>query len=113
MNQEALERFKGRSEEDGAVVMLNLLRFVPDGGRERYAEYGDAVSPLLEEAGAEVLYSGAADLPLLGGSAWDLVLLVEYPSRGAFLEMVRSEAYRRIEHLRSEALLLGELHPIG
>jgi hypothetical protein len=28
------------------------------------------------------------------------------------LEMVRSRVYREIEHLRSEALLHGELHPM-
>ncbi len=26
-------------EDDAPVVMLNLLRFVPDGGRERHLEY--------------------------------------------------------------------------
>jgi uncharacterized protein (DUF1330 family) len=49
---------------------------------------------------------------LLGEGAWDLIALVEYPTRQAFLDMVGSEEYRAIEHLRSEALLAGELHPL-
>ena len=32
--------------------MLNLLEFLPDGGAERYAEYGEAVAPLFERPGA-------------------------------------------------------------
>ena len=34
----ALERFLAE-DAGGPVVMLNLLRFRPDGGRERYQEY--------------------------------------------------------------------------
>jgi uncharacterized protein (DUF1330 family) len=39
-------------------------------------------------------------------------VLVEYPTRQAFLEMIGSEEYRAIGHLRTEALRKGELHPI-
>jgi hypothetical protein len=45
-NQEAMAAFAGRAS-DGPVYMLNLLEFLPDGGAERYAEYGTAVAPLL------------------------------------------------------------------
>ena len=38
--------------DEGPVVMLNLLAFEPEGGAERYGEYGRAVMPLLEKAGA-------------------------------------------------------------
>ena len=40
------------------------------------------------------------------------MLAVEYPSRGAFLGMIGSEEYAAIAHLRTEALLSGELHPL-
>ncbi|MFL5901994.1 MAG: DUF1330 domain-containing protein [Solirubrobacterales bacterium] len=92
--------------------MLNLLAFQPDGGRERYEEYGAAVAPLLEKVGGRIVWFGAPAVPLLGDGAWDLVVLVEYPTRQAFLDMVGSEEYRGIEHLRSEALVKGELHPM-
>lgn len=36
----------------------------------------------------------------------------EYPSRGAFLEMIGSGEYLAIAHLRSEALVRGELHAL-
>lgn len=92
--------------------MLNLLRFKPDGGRERYEEYGAAVAPLLDKVGGRIAWLGEASPPLLGAESWDLVALVEYPSRHAFLDMISSDEYRAIEHLRSEALDKGELHPV-
>jgi len=46
-NEEGFADLTGRIDE-GPVTMLNLLAFKPDRGRERYAEYGAAVLPLLE-----------------------------------------------------------------
>lgn len=94
------------------VVMLNLLLFRPEGGRERYAEYADAVAPLLDRAGGRVVFLGDATPALLGRDSWDSVLLVEYATPQAFLEMIGSREYRSIAHLRAEALLKAELHPI-
>ena len=39
--------------------MLNLLALKPDGGLEKYMEYGAAVAPLLEGIGGRPLYTGA------------------------------------------------------
>jgi uncharacterized protein (DUF1330 family) len=112
-NEAGLAAFSNRAEDAGAVTMLNLLQFVPDGGRERYVEYGAAVAPLLERAGARVVFAGEADPALLGDDSWDMVLLVEYPTRKAFLEMIGSDEYQAIAHLRTEALARGELHPVA
>jgi uncharacterized protein (DUF1330 family) len=113
LNQEGFVAFSGRAGEDSPVVMLNLLRFKPNGGQERYAEYGAAVTPLLEKAGARVVFLGESALPLLGAGRWDSVLLVEYPTRQAFLEMIASADYQAIGHLRTEALEHGELYPLS
>jgi uncharacterized protein (DUF1330 family) len=98
--------------DEGPVTMLNLLAFKPEGGRERYLEYGEAVVALLEKAGGRLIFQGAAAPVVLGGDSWDLVLLVEYPTRRAFLDMVGSPEYQAIAHLRTEALERGELHPL-
>jgi uncharacterized protein (DUF1330 family) len=110
-SQEGFADLAARADE-GPVTMLNLLAFRPDGGRERYLEYGAAVLPLLERAGARVVFQGEAAPVAIGGQGWDLVLLVEYPTRGAFLEMIDSPEYLAIAHLRTEALARGELHPL-
>lgn len=40
-----------------------------------------------------------------------MVVLVRYPSRSAFADMIRDPAYRAVAHLRSEALLEAVLQP--
>jgi uncharacterized protein (DUF1330 family) len=107
-NREALAAFAGRAS-DGPVYMLNLLEFLPDGGAERYAEYGTAVAPLLEKAGGKAIFAGGPAESLIGEGSWDMMLLVSYPTRQAFLDMVSSPEYQEIEHLRSEGLARSEL----
>lgn len=112
LNGEGFAAFSARSGDGKPVVMLNLLAFKPDGGEERYMEYGAAVAPLLEKAGGRIVWAGAPAPALLGEDSWDLVALVEYPTRQAFLEMIGSPEYQAIAHLRTEALVKGELHPM-
>lgn len=112
LNQEGFAAFAERAGDGAPVVMLNLLRFQPEGGRERYEEYGAAVAPLLEKAGGRVVFFGQPAPALIGEESWDLVILVEYPTRQAFLEMIGSGEYEAIAHLRTEALSRGELHPM-
>ena len=80
--------------DEGAVVMLNLLKF-KEGGVDTYLRYGDAAIGMVEECGGRVLWSGRAEQVLIGDPAadWDVVVLVEYPSRAAFVEMVSSPEY--------------------
>jgi uncharacterized protein (DUF1330 family) len=111
LNPPAFDELRRRAG-DGPVLMLNLLDFKPNGGAERYGEYGEAVAPLLERAGARVLLAGQGSGALIGPSKWDLVVLVEYPSRQAFLDMITSEEYLAIAHLRTEGLERTELHPL-
>jgi uncharacterized protein (DUF1330 family) len=106
-----LKRFL--DEDDGPVVMLNLLRFREDGGRRRYLEYTRAISDVLPRFGGEVVYAGDGGTPLVAddGQAWDAVLCVRYPSRRAFSEMVADPDYQRVAHLRTDALEEAVLQP--
>lgn len=90
----------------GPVVMLNLLRYKPDGGRERYQEYVAHFQRTSAKFGAEVLYVGDGSTALVAeaGQSWDALLVVRYPSRQAFSDMVRDPDYQQGAHLRTEAL---------
>jgi len=90
----------------GPVVMLNLLRFKADGGRGRYLEYVEHFRKTAAPFNAEVLYVGEGSTALVAeaGQSWDAVLLVRYPSRQAFSDMVRDPDYGTGTHLRTEAL---------
>lgn len=100
-----LKRFLAE-DPGGPVVMLNLLRYKPDGGRERYQQYVEHFNRTALRFGAQVLYAGAGSTALVAedGQAWDAVLIVRYPSRQAFSDMLRDPDYQAGTHLRSEAL---------
>lgn len=100
-----LKRFL-EDDPGGPVVMLNLLRFAED-GRKSYAEYAAALDEtFLPRYGGVVLYAGDGSTSLVAetGQDWDAVLLVRYPSRTAFSEMVADPEYQQVTALRTGAL---------
>jgi len=98
----------------GPVVMLNLLRFNPDGGKESYGRYLDATAPFLARVGGRVLFHGTASAVVIGDDGeWDAVLLVEYPNKEAFLEMLRIPEYQAITGQRTAALVDSRLIACG
>jgi uncharacterized protein (DUF1330 family) len=86
------------------VVMLNLLKFRRKGGRENYRRYMAQAGPFIEGVGARVIYFGNANELLNGTETWDVVMLVEYPSRQAFLQMATDPDYRKAHKHREAAL---------
>jgi uncharacterized protein (DUF1330 family) len=114
---EQLTRLLAEADE-GAIVMINLLRFrdsaqypagfaaEPCSGREAYQRYGMHVLPMLHGVGGKILWSGAAKMVVIGPSeeSWHEAVLVQYPSRAAFISMVTSEAYQKIVDHRTAAL---------
>ena len=104
-NPDQMQAFTARAA-DGPVVMLNLLKFKPDGGQASYRKYTEAVAPLLAEVEGEVVYMGRGAELVIGteDDDWDLVVVVRYPSRGHMLKMATSGAYAEIKHLRDDSL---------
>jgi uncharacterized protein (DUF1330 family) len=109
-------------QEDGPFIMVNLLKFreravYPDGsepelsGRDAYRRYGAAVQGCLAAVGGRSVYAGDITELMLGeiDELWDMVALVEYPSRAAMMKMVSSPAYQAIEKHRI-AGLAGQLN---
>ena len=104
------------SDLEAPVVMLNLLKFAEraggDGGdgaqsgRDSYTRYGDRVRSMLEKVGGRILWQGRADSVVIGGDAddWDAVILVEYPSRKAFIDMTSSPKYQEVSKDRTAGL---------
>ncbi len=102
----------------GEVVMLNLLHFArpeedPAGagtepaGAAAYRDYTDEVVKMVEARGGRVVWTGRPEHVLIGdpaADAWDLVALVSYPSRAAFVDMVTSPAYSEAHAHRERGL---------
>jgi uncharacterized protein (DUF1330 family) len=94
------------ADPDGPLVMLNLLRFA-NGGRELYGQYARAFQETFAPRyGVTVVYAGDGVTALVAepGQEWDAVILVRYPSRRAFSQLVSDPEYQQITHLRTSAL---------
>jgi uncharacterized protein (DUF1330 family) len=116
---------------DGEVVMINLLHFArpeadPEAdpkadadaeadakgaaqatGATAYRDYSDQVVGMVEARGGRVIWTGRPENVLIGDSqadAWDLVALVSYPSRSAFIDMVTSPKYEEAHTHRERGL---------
>ncbi len=97
---------------DSPVVMVNLLKFTPEAGLERYLQYGREVAPHLERVGATVRYAGGSPSAVIGEGErpwWDAILIVEYPSPQAFIDMVTNQEYLKVHEHRAAALDRGDL----
>lgn len=102
-NDEALRALASNPDE-GVVVMLNLLKFKGEEGARAYDRYGESVSKILEAHGARIVYAGQAAELLVGDETWDAIVLVAYPSRKVFLEMVNTPEYRTAHVDREQGL---------
>ena len=86
--------------EDTPVVMVNLLSFKEsaDGentgmsGADSYRLYGEKMRKYVESKGGRFIWMGRVDSMVIGESDadFDVVALVEYPSRKAFVEIATS-----------------------
>ena len=111
--REQIQRL-AESEEDGPVVMLNLLKFAKTAGdatgktgAESYDTYGEKMREIMAGRGIKLLWRGRADSVVIGDDdvdGWDMVLLVQYPSRKAFLAMGSSKEYDNVGEHRTAAL---------
>jgi uncharacterized protein (DUF1330 family) len=100
-----------KNENHGPVVMLNLLKFKP-GGAADYDRYSQVALPALTKIGARVLFVGKANELLQGNEVWDYVLLIEYPSRKAFLQMISNPEYLKAHEYRLKACERAVLYAI-
>ncbi|MCZ6888202.1 MAG: hypothetical protein O7H39_06875 [Gammaproteobacteria bacterium] len=100
------ERFR-----DTPVWMLNLLKYAPDGGKQKhdaYAAGGGNDFPggsLGRQFGLRVVYSARRTFAsLIGSTDWDSVAMVGYPSRDHFLSMGANPNYIALHEGRKAGL---------
>jgi uncharacterized protein (DUF1330 family) len=104
--------------QPGPVVMINLLRYreradyppgfdaQPCSGHEAYQRYVAVAAVKVAEAGGNILWMGAVKTSVIApeGEEWDDAILVQYPSRAAFMEMVSRPDYQAAAPHRTAAL---------
>ena len=78
----------------GSVVVVDLVKFKPD-GLARYEIYDEIAEAKLRELGGSVIFRGdAVDISITPSGEWDRVTFRKYPSIGAVLEMGSSKEYQ-------------------
>jgi uncharacterized protein (DUF1330 family) len=102
------------SSETGPVVMVNLLKFkdradAPDtgmSGMEAYAKYAKSMVTIVESGGGRMIWSGRVTGMVLGESdvAFEMIALIEYPSRQAFAQIVGDARVQEIAVHRAAGL---------
>jgi uncharacterized protein (DUF1330 family) len=108
-------------ETPGPIAMLNLLKFreraeYRDGraddisGREAYMRYAAEMQRIVEAAGGRFIFGGDVAGLVVGtvDDLWDVVGLVEYPSRAEFFRIATSPEVQAIG-IHREAGLAGQL----
>jgi len=106
------ELMKGPAETP--VVMLNLLSFKRDAdgenvglsGQDAYFKYASKMTKIVESKGGRLIWSGRVDSMVIGESDADfqMVALMEYPNRAAFLEITSSAEVQEIAQDRIDGL---------
>ena len=113
-NKEQIEELMN-GPADQPVVMVNLLKFKEradksegdSSGQEAYGRYAEQMRKVVESQGGRFIWAGRVDSKVIGEDGdpeFDVVALVEYPSRQKFLEIVGSQKVREIGEHRSAGL---------
>ncbi len=113
-NKEQIEELL-KGPADQPVVMVNLLKFKERAdesegdasGQVAYGRYAEQMRKVVESQGGRFIWAGRVDSKVIGEDGdpeFDVVALVEYPSRQKFLEIVGSQKVREIGEHRSAGL---------
>ena len=115
---ERLQGFLAKLDDATPLVMINLLRYReraqypagagadPCSGREAYQRYAAVALQKVASVGGRIVWMGrvAASVIAPEGEEWHDAVLVEYPSRKAFVEIATSKEVAAIGVHRTEGL---------
>ncbi len=106
-------------------VMVNLLKFRDKAeygqdsgepertGAEAYGLYGIVAMESIHAVGGRNIFTSANHPMLIGpvDTAWDMIAIIYYPSRQAFLDMIAMPSYRAALHHRTASLETTHVFP--
>ena len=99
------------------VTMVNILKFKEksgngdESGREAYLRYSKNMESFISKAGGKVIWMGNITKTIIGDydTQPDMVLIVSYPSKEAFINMSTTPEYEEVSKDRKIALEYGAL----
>lgn len=89
---------------EGNVVLSEFLRFKKPNGRKEYEKFAEKFAPMLKKAGAEVVLSVRAEMPIVSEDYWDHFVSIRFPSVKAFKNLYQSGKYNEINAHRIAGL---------
>lgn len=105
------------ASDEGPIIVTNLIKLrdvaaYPDGhpdtgssGLAALLRYGAGSEPRIESVGGRVLGSGAMAGIVVGDEEdWDVMIVVRFPSRGAYVRLFQDADYRAVYHHRRAAI---------
>ncbi len=98
--------------DSGPIVVLNLLKLKEDTPEnlEKYLEYVMGVMSGWGDVGMQPVYAGKFNELVFGGCGdWDYMLLVHYPTRRIWFDMMDSDEYAAIHHGREDSMKMAVL----
>ena len=118
-SKQTWETFKS-DQRPGPLQMLNLIRLrdhadYADGrastGAEAYTRYSDISAPVFEQLGGKIIWRGGHELTMVGpqSEVWHIAFVAEYPSVGAFVDMMKDPIYREAMVHRQAGVLDSRL----
>lgn len=102
--EEANAKLIASLPDTGPVVMVNMLRLRDP---QAYKRYSELTMPLIKARGGTVLWAGNGEAVAFGdpkADHWDYMVLVRYPSRASFVEMLNSPEYQQANKLREQGV---------
>lgn len=96
---------------DEAVLILNLLRFVPETGMADYGRYMQGVGPSFARAGGKQVFFGPAEFcfAMSEEEDWDAAILTRYPSPQALANMWLDPEYIEAHEARRDGLARSQV----
>ena len=108
---------------DGPIAQVNLLKFrvkaeYPVGdpghgsdepGSAAYGRYAEAFRVAAADAGGTCLLFAEVERYFIGNGDWDAVLVMQFPSRTAFISTLNHADYQAMHRHRDAGLLCQEL----
>ncbi len=100
-------------ENDVPLEFTNLLKYKTDGGVASYQTYEEKFMELMDQTGVKVIYR-CKNLTIGVGpddpEYWDEMIVVQYPSKSVWVDMIQSAGYQKIMHYRTEGVADSRLY---
>ena len=85
---------------DGAVYVLELLKFGKNGGEKDFDSYVQATLPLLRQHAAVLELSTRSEFPVLSEETWDYCNLTRFPTLESVTSLYENTAWKELQTAR-------------